>query len=679
MAREKNRDKRSVPAPDQPLDLLGGWKWFAFGAFVLLLFYFTPLLSQNATIQWDAVDVHYPSQRYFADHAREGTWPFWTPFLFGGFPFLADPQVGAFYPLNWPFFLSGVTPGAIEAELALHSLLALVGAFLLLRRLSGHAAGALTGALAYALGGFFAGHSSHVGMFQGAAIFPWMLYVFDRGLESHALRWFSASATLAGCTFLAGHLQTALYALVGLALFAAWRVSEVPAARKRAVPALVLTAGAGAALAGIMLLPGMELSAQSIRAGMDFGSSTEGTLTGGALGTLFFADALGTLSGRYRAGGDVTQTYFYAGVLLLPLAALALRRRRAQLAAGLMVLLPAWYMLGPAAGLYRAGAILPYLHQLRAPVHLWFVAALGLAILAAMGVAEAEEKWRRPWLGLVLVCVFAADLCYFNSWDNPLTYARTSYEDMYGAGEVALRFKVGPEVKQPFRLHVPDRLPIFGSLNSPLTVRVETTGGYNPLELAAWHDYKAAAEQNHRLLDGLAVAIEVVAKEERVTANPTVMARAYFAPELVGVSSLAESKGLLAGLDPRQQSVVLNLPAGIQQDPMARAESMKILEGQVSIRYTAATPSLLRLADAWFPGWQATVEGKPLEVLRVNHALMGAVVPAGSHEVVFEYKPQRFRQGAWISLGALALLLAAAGVSLLGKKRQSANDDGVGA
>ncbi len=678
MAREKNRDQRGAPVPDRPPDLLGGWRWLLAAVFVLLLFYFTPLLSPNATIQWDAVDVHYPSQRYFADQVREGSWPFWTPFIFGGFPFLADPQVGAFYPLNWPFFFSGITPGAVEAELVLHSLIALLGAYLLLRRLSGHGAGALTGALIYALGGFFAGHSSHVGMFQGAALFPWLLYAFDRGLEGQSARWFSGAATIAGCIILAGHMQTALYSLLGLGLFAAWRVSERPTAWKRALPALAFTAALSAALAAVVILPGMELSAQSIRAGMNFGDSAEGTLTGGALGTLVYADALGALSGRYRAGGDVTQTYLYSGMLLVPLAALALRRRRAQVLAGLMVVLPAWYMLGPAAGLYRAGAVVPYLHRLRAPVHLWFVAACGLAILAAFGVAEAEEKWRKPWLGLALAAVCAADLCYFNSWNNPLTYARASYEELYGAGEVALRFKVAPEVKQPFRLHVPDRLPIFGSLNSPLTVRVETTGGYNPLELAAWHDYRAAGEKNHRLLDGLAVAIEVLAKEERISANPTVMSRAYFAPQLVGVSSLAESKARLADLDPRQQSLVLNLPAGIRQDPQAKAESMKVLTGRVAVRYTAATPSLLRVADAWYPGWQATVEGKPLEVLRVNHALMGAVVPAGSHEAVFEFQPNLFRQGVWISLGALALLLGAAGVSFL-KKGNGADNDGVGA
>src|SRR5262245_31184257 len=96
----------------------------------VLVFQWEPLFGSKSSIQWDAVDVHYSSQKYFSDHIRAGELPHWTPYIFSGFPFLADPQVGAFYPLNWPFFVLGITPGAIQAELALHMLIAAVGAYL---------------------------------------------------------------------------------------------------------------------------------------------------------------------------------------------------------------------------------------------------------------------------------------------------------------------------------------------------------------------------------------------------------------------------------------------------------------------------------------------------------------------------------------------------------------------
>ncbi len=670
------RDKKREAAPARPFNPLGGWKWLIAAAFVLALFYFTPLLSSNATIQWDAVDVHYPSQWYFAGQVRHGHLPQWAPYIFSGFPFLADPQVGAFYPLNWPFFLAGITPGAIEAELALHSLIALCGAFFLMRRLTGNVAASLTGALAYALGGFFAGHSSHVGMFQGAALLPWLLYCFDRALEASPARWISLSAGVAGCIMLAGHMQTAMYALMALALFAAWRVIELRSLWRRAVIGLAAAAALSGALAAVLILPAMELTDQSIRATMDFSKGVEGTLPVGALGTLVYPDALGVLSGQYRGGVDMTQSYYYAGILLLPLAAFALRRRAAAILAALLVAVPVWYMLGPSAGLYHLGAVLPFLHKMRAPVNGWFVAALGLSVLAAMGAAEAEARWKKAWLGLALLAVFAIDLCHFNSWSNPLTYGRISYFDMYGPGQRALEGKMSAALLPGYRLHLQDRFQIFGPMNSPLLAQVETTYGYNPLELAAYRDYRKAAESNHRLVDGLAVALEVLPKEEKVAGNQTALKRVMITPQVIDVSTEEQSRARLADLDPKEQSVVLGPHDPVQQDPQAKTELKKLSEGSLTVSYTAASPSLLRMAEVWYPGWEARVDGKPVKVLRVNHALMGAVVPAGTHEVVFEYKPTRFGLGAAIS--GVALVLLVVGISWR-EKREGALDEGVAA
>ena len=97
-------------------------------ALAVLLFYWVPLTDANTTLQWDAIDYHLSVQKYFGDEVHAGRLPLWTEYTFSGFPFLGDPQVGAWYPLNWPFFLFGVTPGALKWELAVHCLLACLGA-----------------------------------------------------------------------------------------------------------------------------------------------------------------------------------------------------------------------------------------------------------------------------------------------------------------------------------------------------------------------------------------------------------------------------------------------------------------------------------------------------------------------------------------------------------------------
>ena len=78
-----------------------------------------------------------------------GRLPFWTPYIWAGFPFLADPQLGAWYPLNWPFLAIGPSPRVFQAENLLHAWLACFGAYLLAKKLFRSRAGALFAGLAY--------------------------------------------------------------------------------------------------------------------------------------------------------------------------------------------------------------------------------------------------------------------------------------------------------------------------------------------------------------------------------------------------------------------------------------------------------------------------------------------------------------------------------------------------
>ena len=68
-------------------------------------------------------------------------------------------------------------------------------------------------------------------------------------------------------------------------------------------------------------------------------------------------------------------------------------------------------------------------------------------------------------------------------------------------------------------------------------------------------------------------------------------------------------------------------------------------------------PGVLVLADMWYPGWQATVDGNAVPVLAVDGVFRGVEVGQGAREVVFNYSPASFRVGAAVSLGGAAVLL----------------------
>lgn len=77
---------------------------------------------------------------------------------------------------------------------------------------------------------------------------------------------------------------------------------------------------------------------------------------------------------------------------------------------------------------------------------------------------------------------------------------------------------------------------------------------------------------------------------------------------------------------------------------------------QVVIKTKTTVKSLLFLSDTYFPGWTASVDGKPAKIYRADYTFRAVVVPEGTHTVVFSYWPDSFTYGiAGSSVGLLLL------------------------
>ncbi len=77
---------------------------------------------------------------------------------------------------------------------------------------------------------------------------------------------------------------------------------------------------------------------------------------------------------------------------------------------------------------------------------------------------------------------------------------------------------------------------------------------------------------------------------------------------------------------------------------------------QFTVAVTTPAAAILTLAHPDYPGWRATIDGQPAEILRAYGALTAVVVPAGEHTVRFTYDPLTYRLGALISLATWGIL-----------------------
>ncbi len=151
-----------------------------------------------------------------------------------------------------------------------------------------------------------------------------------------------------------------------------------------------------------------------------------------------------------------------------------------------------------------------------------------------------------------------------------------------------------------------------------------------------------------------------------VYANNGALPRAYLVSTPKIVSGEDELFAFMRSedFDPRREVLVQEKPEGW---PVDRNETAQKASGTarvterastyVEIQTEAEAPRILVLADAFYPGWKAYVDGEAVPIFPANYAFRGTVVPAGRHEVRFEYRPVSFFGGLALSIAAMVVSL----------------------
>jgi hypothetical protein len=112
--------------------------------------------------------------------------------------------------------------------------------------------------------------------------------------------------------------------------------------------------------------------------------------------------------------------------------------------------------------------------------------------------------------------------------------------------------------------------------------------------------------------------------------------------------------------------------ADMQSKPVTASATVRVRDYGprcVVVDVTTAGPGVVLLADTWYPGWKARLDGQPTRLYRADYILKGVFVPPGKSEVEFYYAPLSFRVGAAISLGTV-ICVAVVGLWLAIRRRR---------
>jgi hypothetical protein len=132
---------------------------------------------------------------------------------------------------------------------------------------------------------------------------------------------------------------------------------------------------------------------------------------------------------------------------------------------------------------------------------------------------------------------------------------------------------------------------------------------------------------------------------------------------VVGGSRVADEREAFESLadpsfDPAREVLLPEgRPRSAPEAFVGTSRPLRVAPDRVTLETDTSAPGFVVLADAFDPGWRATVDGQPAAVHRANVAFRAVEVAEGRHVVEMVYRPRTVFQGLTLSAAALLLVL----------------------
>jgi hypothetical protein len=76
----------------------------------------------------------------------------------------------------------------------------------------------------------------------------------------------------------------------------------------------------------------------------------------------------------------------------------------------------------------------------------------------------------------------------------------------------------------------------------------------------------------------------------------------------------------------------------------------------VAVNAESDRAGLLVLSEAWYPGWEARMDGKTVPIYIADAAFRGVFLPAGRHRIEMDFRPHILRWSLAISILSVVIL-----------------------
>jgi hypothetical protein len=323
--------------------------------------------------------------------------------------------------------------------------------------------------------------------------------------------------------------------------------------------------------------------------------------------------------------------------------------------------------------------------------------AIGLGLVAALGLAFLAGRVVAPAFSLLLVLLTGADLYRagraFWSWSNP-------ERELFAPDDITRRIQAAPQPARVLNLSSAYRQMTLVRFGIP-----QVLGGISSVELRSFDQLMGLESgqdfvnlRHLNLWKLLAVRFVIIGDTASIPGYHLVLgpvatgggptAYLYEADSVppylrvVPAAVKGDTDQIVPTLiDPRLDFnllVLFDRTQGINPLPLtampspspSRATFTRWAPGRMTIALNPAPPqdSYLLIAENWYPDWHATVDGQSAPVLRGDHTFLTVPVTAGSKRVELTFSSRHYARGRLITWVSLLLLAVWAGAGLASRR-----------
>lgn len=704
--------------------------------FFLPLFYPEPHLFVTPDFgKSDIWNFNYPLKNFLSESLKRGELPLWSKDIGAGFPVLAEGQIGTFHPLNLFLFSLLPTWQAFNLSYVFIFAFAAVGTYWFLRSISIGVFSSLMGGFIFAFSGYNIVQISHINLLLAASHLPWAFLTMGNLIKKKTVFSAIALSFVLSVQFFSGFPQISLITVIGLLLYFLYHLKSQDKGKTKLLLLSILSLCLTILLSSIQLFPTLELIQNSARkSGLDFSMATDFPyplkhLLSFINPFIFGNPKFGTYPPFSSNWGIFWENTSYLGLLPLVFAIITVvnSKTRKQIFVWIILLIVSFFLiLGKYSPLYLVFTVPPF-SIFRVPSRFLLIFTFSLTVISVYGLESikklSENKTSKKIVRLTNLLIFGVIVAnIFFVWKDyhPITsveeWLREPNNSVLLKKTDNIRIETIPNVYETWNktflnkgwqkaklykefqedlnanlnmvYHIPSLsiyssfLPSRQAFISQLSQNLYTTDNdklqISTVSASINNIFSVTHIISPKEIDDPTLTLEKVQENSigkyYLYKNTKALPRIRFVTNSVLVSTVNEVNLLLEDKERNFDNLVI-LENGKELKGEKAESKLSVKEennNKLVIELDTDKSGYLIVADAYYPGWKAYVNGKKSPIILANLNQKAVWLETGKNEISLNYDPSSIKKGFWITiLSIFPIIIYLAAFLILSKKSPS--------